>query len=78
MKVVLAFSGGLDTSVILRLLQERMGAEVVTVTMDVRQRDDFNAIEEKTHALGLLGSSTAATHLWLPVRTSRLHVFRNP
>ena len=54
MKVVLAFSGGLDTSVILRLLQERMGAEVVTVTVDVGQRNDFNAIEEKAYALGAL------------------------
>lgn len=37
MKVVLSFSGGLDTMVCLRLLQEKYGAEVVTVTVDVGQ-----------------------------------------
>jgi len=36
-KVVLSFSGGLDTMVCLRLLQEKYGAEVVTVTVDVGQ-----------------------------------------
>ncbi len=54
MKVVLAFSGGLDTSVILHLLQERMGAEVITVTVDVGQKEDFNFIKEKAYALGAL------------------------
>ncbi len=52
MKVVLAYSGGLDTSVILKLLQEKLGAEVVTVTVDVGQRDDFNAVEEKALKFG--------------------------
>jgi argininosuccinate synthase len=36
-KVVLAYSGGLDTSVILRWLQERYGCEVVTFTADIGQ-----------------------------------------
>ena len=51
-KVVLAFSGGLDTSVILKLLQEKLGAEVVTVTVDVGQEEDFKKIEEKAYKLG--------------------------
>ena len=38
-KVVLAYSGGLDTSVILRWLQDHYGAEVVTFTADIR--DNF-------------------------------------
>ena len=36
-KVVLAYSGGLDTSVILRWLQDRYNAEVVTFTADIGQ-----------------------------------------
>ena len=52
MRVVLAYSGGLDTSVILKLLQERLKAEVITVTVDVGQQDDFAEIEEKAYKLG--------------------------
>lgn len=52
MKIVLAYSGGLDTSVILKLLQERLGAEVVTVTVNVGQPEDFEEIEVKAYKLG--------------------------
>ncbi len=52
MKVVLSYSGGLDTSIILKMLQEKLNAEVVTVTVDVGQRDDFQEIEEKAYGLG--------------------------
>ncbi len=54
MKIVLAFSGGLDTSVILKLLQEKLSAEVVTVTVDVGQKEDFKKIEEKAYMLGAI------------------------
>ncbi len=50
--MVLAYSGGLDTSVILKLLQERLKAEVITVTVDVGQQDDFAEIEEKALKFG--------------------------
>jgi len=52
MKTVLAYSGGLDTSVILKMIQEKMGAEVITVTVDVGQKDDFEKIEEKAVRFG--------------------------
>ncbi len=52
MKVVLAYSGGLDTSVILKMMQEKLNAEVVTVTVDVGQKDDFEKIEEKAIKFG--------------------------
>ena len=39
-KVVLAYSGGLDTSIILKWIQERYGAQVVTYTGDVGQGAD--------------------------------------
>ncbi len=45
-KVVLAYSGGLDTSVILKWLIER-GHEVVAFVADVGQQDDFDAVREK-------------------------------
>jgi argininosuccinate synthase len=52
MKVVLAYSGGLDTSVAIKWLQEKYDAEVVTVTLDVGQMEDLKAIEEKAKVLG--------------------------
>jgi argininosuccinate synthase len=41
MKVALAYSGGLDTSVMIKWLQEKYGAEVYTVTLDVGQGEDL-------------------------------------
>ncbi|MEM1514966.1 MAG: argininosuccinate synthase [Thermoproteota archaeon] len=53
-KIVLAYSGGLDTSVMIRWLQEKYDAAVVTVTLDVGQKEDLKAIEEKAYRLGVL------------------------
>ncbi len=52
MKVVLSYSGGLDTTVAVRWLQEKYGAEVVTVTVDVGQGDDFKEVEERAYKSG--------------------------
>lgn len=52
MKVVLAFSGGLDTSVILKLIQEKLGAEVIAVTIDAGQGDNTIELEKKAKELG--------------------------
>ncbi|MEM2390348.1 MAG: argininosuccinate synthase, partial [Ignisphaera sp.] len=41
MRVVLAYSGGLDTSTILVLLKRKYNAEVITVTVDVGQEDEL-------------------------------------
>ena len=54
MKVVLAYSGGLDTSVILSLLIEKLGAEVITVTVDVGQKDDFEEIAWRAEKIGAI------------------------
>lgn len=51
-KVVLAYSGGLDTSVILKWLIETYGCEVIAVTADLGQPEDFAAIERKAIATG--------------------------
>ena len=49
-KIVLAYSGGLDTSVSIKWLQEKYAAEVITLTLDLGQREDFKEIEERSYA----------------------------
>ena len=53
-KIVLAYSGGLDTSVLIKYLQEKYNAQVITVTVDVGQQEDLKAAEEKAKKLGVL------------------------
>ena len=53
-KIILAYSGGLDTSVLLKWLQQKYDAEVITVTLDVGQREDLKRIEEKAKNLGAI------------------------
>jgi argininosuccinate synthase len=53
-KIVLAYSGGLDTSVLIKYLQEKLNAQVITVTVDVGQQEDLEAAEEKAKKLGVL------------------------
>src|SRR5919197_1216460 len=53
-KAVLAFSGGLDTSVCIRYLQNLHNYDVVTVTVDCGQNDDFEEIEKKSKAIGAI------------------------
>lgn len=53
-KVVLAYSGGLDTSIILKWLQTELGAEVVTFTADLGQGDgDLEPARKKAEMLGI-------------------------
>ncbi len=52
-KVVLAYSGGLDTSVILKWLQETYGCEVVTFTADIGQGEEVEPAQAKAEALGV-------------------------
>ena len=52
-KVVLAYSGGLDTSVILRWLQDQYGAEVVTFTADIGQGEEVEPARAKAELLGI-------------------------
>ncbi len=52
-KVVLAYSGGLDTSIILKWLQEEYGAEVVTFTADLGQGEELAPAKEKALKLGI-------------------------
>jgi argininosuccinate synthase len=52
-KVVLAYSGGLDTSVILKWLQETYGCEVVTFTADLGQGEELEPARAKAQMLGV-------------------------
>ncbi|MCJ7506238.1 argininosuccinate synthase [Candidatus Bathyarchaeota archaeon] len=53
-KVVLAYSGGLDTSVAIRWIQEKYNADVVTVTVDVGQQEDLAKIESNSKVVGAI------------------------
>jgi argininosuccinate synthase len=61
-KVVLAYSGGLDTSVCVRYLQTLHKLDVITVTVDCGQEDDFKEIEKKAKAIG------AVKHIYIDAR----------
>jgi argininosuccinate synthase len=52
-KVVLAYSGGLDTSIILKWLQETYGCEVVTFTADLGQGEELEPARRKAELLGI-------------------------
>jgi len=52
-RVVLAYSGGLDTSIILKWLQETYGCEVVTFTADLGQGEELGPAREKALMLGI-------------------------
>jgi len=52
-KVVLAYSGGLDTSIILRWLEETYGCEVVTFTADLGQGEEIESARAKAQAMGV-------------------------
>ncbi|HLC00503.1 MAG TPA: argininosuccinate synthase [Candidatus Bathyarchaeia archaeon] len=52
-KIVLAYSGGLDTSVLIKWLQEKYNAQVITITVDVGQQEDLKEIEAKAKKLNV-------------------------
>jgi len=84
-KIVLAYSGGLDTSVMLKWLQEQYKSDVVSVTLDVGQGDDLKKIEEKAWKLGVLNHYTfdakqefAAEYVWLAIKANALYMDTYP
>ena len=52
-KAIVAFSGGLDTSVVVKYLQYKYGFDVITTTIDVGQNEDYKMIEKKAKKLGV-------------------------
>ena len=57
-KVVLAYSGGLDTSMMLKWIQEEYDMDVISCIVDVGQGKDMKAVEEKAWNLGVLNHYT--------------------
>ena len=57
-KVVLAYSGGLDTSMMLKWIQEEYKMDVISCILDVGQQKDLKVVEEKAWALGVLNHYT--------------------
>ncbi len=71
-RIALAFSGGLDTSVMAYWLQKEFGAEIVTVSGDLGQEKELNGINEKAYSLG----AKAAYHVDLKKEFAEGYVFR--
>jgi argininosuccinate synthase len=71
-KVVLAYSGGLDTSVILRWLKEKYGCEVVAWCADVGQAEELDGLEAKAKATG------AASYVQMDLRETFVRDFVYP
>ena len=53
-RIVLAYSGGLDTSVAIPWLKEKYGAEVIAVTLDLGQGSELNQIRERAMSTGAI------------------------
>ena len=53
-KAILAFSGGLDTSVVVKYLSEEYGLDTITLTVDVGQQDDYRKVAAKSKKLGAI------------------------
>ena len=79
-KVVLAYSGGLDTSIIIHWLLENYGCEVVTYTGDVGQLDELSGLEDKALRSGAsdaviedLTGSFAREYVWPALRAGAVY-----
>ena len=79
-KIVLAYSGGLDTSVMLRWLQERYQCEVVCYCADVGQGDEMKGLEEKAKATGAsklyvedLREEFVREYVWTAVKANAIY-----
>src|SRR6185369_11579802 len=55
-KIVLAYSGGLDTSVSVKWIQEKYGYDVIAVSLDVGEGKDLEAIKDKALKVGAIKS----------------------
>jgi argininosuccinate synthase len=79
-KIVLAYSGGLDTSVMLRWIKERYNCEVVCYCADVGQGDELSGLEEKALASGAsklyvedLRDEFVREYVWTAVKANAIY-----
>ena len=63
-RAVLAYSGGLDTSIIVPWLRERYGCEVICYCSNVGQGDELAGLEKKAKAIGAYVSRTLRASGW--------------
>ena len=79
-KIVLAYSGGLDTSVMLHWLREQYGCEVVCYCADVGQGEELDGLEEKARATGAsklyvedLRQEFVTDYVWTAVKANAVY-----
>jgi argininosuccinate synthase len=79
-KIVLAYSGGLDTSVMLHWLREQTGAEVVCYCADVGQGEELTGLDEKARATGAsklyvedLRDEFVRDYVWMAVKANAIY-----
>ena len=79
-KIVLAYSGGLDTSVMLRWLKEQYGCEVICYCADVGQGEELDGLEEKARATGAaklyvedLREAFVREYVWTAVKANAIY-----
>jgi len=84
-KVVLAYSGGLDTSVAIKWLQEKYGLDVIAVAVDLGEENDYEAIRAKALQVGAIKSLVidaqeefARDYIWKALRANALYEGRYP
>src|ERR671933_2668667 len=79
-KIVLAYSGGLDTSVMLRWIKERYGCEVVCYCADVGQGEELHGLEAKARETGAsklyvedLREEFVREYVWMAVKANAVY-----
>jgi len=84
-KVILAYSGGLDTSVMMKWIQQEYESDVISVTLDVGQGKDMEAIEEKAWKLGALNHYSidakeefAKSYVYPAIKANALYMDTDP
>ena len=79
-KVILAYSGGLDTSVIMTWLKENYDYDIIAVCCDVGQEEDLSAVEKKALATGATNAYTLdikkefiEEHIWPTLKAGAVY-----
>ena len=72
---MLAYSGGLDTSIILKWLQDTYGCEVITFTADLGQGEELEPARAKAEQMGVKQVGTVYPHVQpIPYTLSLIHI----
>ena len=70
MKIVLAYSGGLDTSVIVQWLRETYDAEIVTFAADIGQEEELKGLSRKARQTGARSTTRSTSSRNSPATSS--------